>query len=87
MFDLVQEAAFPDQPVGRPILGTAASVSGFERDHLGCYLSAHYHGPNMVLVAAGAVDHAALLAEAERHLAALDASGTPEPSLPSMRAG
>jgi predicted Zn-dependent peptidase len=73
VFDLVQEAAFPDQPVGRPILGTAASVSGFERDHLGCYLSAHYHGPNMVLVAAGAVDHAALLAEAERHPAASSA--------------
>ena len=27
VFDLVQEAAFPDQPVGRPILGTAKSVS------------------------------------------------------------
>ncbi|MET0667241.1 MAG: pitrilysin family protein [Methyloceanibacter sp.] len=80
VFDFVQEAAFPDQPVGRPILGTAESVSGFERDHLGIYLSAHYHGPNMVLAAAGAIDHAALLAEAERHLAALDGSGTPEPS-------
>jgi predicted Zn-dependent peptidase len=67
-FDLLQEAAFPGQPVGRPILGTAESVCRFGRGHLGDYLSAHYHGPDMVLAAAGAVEHGALLAEAERRL-------------------
>jgi FtsP/CotA-like multicopper oxidase with cupredoxin domain len=59
-FDLVQDAAFPDQSVGRSILGTVESVSSFKRTHLGSYLSAHYHAPNMVLAAAGAVDHAAM---------------------------
>jgi predicted Zn-dependent peptidase len=78
-FDLVQEAAFPDQPVGRPILGTVDSVSRFKRAHLGNYLSAHYHAPNMVLAAAGAVDHAALMAEAERRLGAFAIEPTPEP--------
>jgi predicted Zn-dependent peptidase len=71
VYDLVSEAAFPGQPVGRPILGTATSVSGFGRTHLGAYLTAHYHAPNMVLAAAGAVDHMALVAEAERRLANL----------------
>jgi predicted Zn-dependent peptidase len=80
VFDLVQDAAFPDQPVGRPILGTAASVSRFKRTHLGSYLSAHYHGPNMVIAAAGAVDHAGLVAEAERRLGSLDAASTPDPT-------
>ncbi len=79
VFDLVQEAAFPDQPVGRPILGTANSVVRFKRAHLGAYLSTHYHGPNMVLAAAGAVDHAALVAEAERRLASFDAGASPAP--------
>ena len=78
-FDLVQEAAFPDQPVGRPILGTVESVSRFKRAHLGSYLAAHYHGPNMVLAAAGAVDHAALVAEAERRLGSFDTHATPQP--------
>jgi len=78
-FDLVQEAAFPDQPVGRSILGTAESVSRFKRAHLGSYLSAHYYGPNMVLAAAGAVDHKALIAEAERRLGAFNTKGTPQP--------
>jgi len=79
VFDLVQEAAFPDQSVGRPILGTAKSVTRFKRAHLGTYLSAHYHGPNMVLAAAGAVDHGLLVAEAERRLASFDAGTAPEP--------
>jgi predicted Zn-dependent peptidase len=77
-FDLVQEAAYPGQALGRPILGTAESVSRFKRDHLGAYLSAHYHGPNMVLAAAGAIDHGALLAEAERGFGSFD----PMPAAP-----
>jgi predicted Zn-dependent peptidase len=79
VFDLVQEAAFPDQAVGRPILGTAKSVVRFKRAHLGIYLSTHYHGPNMVLAAAGAVDHGLLVAEAERHLGSFDEGTPPEP--------
>ena len=71
VFELAQEAAYPNQPVGRPILGTAASVGLFQRDHLGSYLAAQYRAPSMVLAAAGAVDHAALLAKAEHRLASL----------------
>ncbi|ODS00764.1 hypothetical protein AUC68_14430 [Methyloceanibacter methanicus] len=79
VYDFISEAAFPDQPVGRTILGTAQSVVGFERDHLGTYLTTHYHAPNMVLAAAGAVDHDALVAEAERRLSGLSPEGTPLP--------
>ena len=78
-FDLVQEAAFPDQPLGRPILGTAESVRRFKRDHLGAYLTMHYHAPNMALSAAGAVDHASLVAEAERRLGDFDPKTAPAP--------
>lgn len=78
-YDLISESAFPDQAVGRPILGTVQSVAGFSRDHLGSYLSTHYHAPNMVLAAAGAVDHAALVAEAERRLSGLDKEASPAP--------
>jgi predicted Zn-dependent peptidase len=87
VFDLVQDAAYPDQPAGRPILGTVESVSALGRDHLGIFLSAHYHAPNMVLVAAGAVDHAALIDEAERRLIKLDASASPAPSASLYRGG
>jgi len=86
-YDFVSEAGFPDQPVGRPILGTADSVRGFERDHLRNYLATHYHAPNMVLTAAGAVDHETLIVEAERRLSALPAEGTPDPQKAIYRGG
>lgn len=79
VYDFISEAAFPNQPVGRPILGTAESVSGFDREHLRDYLLTHYHAPNMVLAAAGAVDHDALMSEAERRLSALPSEPGPPP--------
>jgi predicted Zn-dependent peptidase len=86
-FDLVQDAAFPDQPVGRAILGTVESVSRFKRNHLSSYLSAHYHGPNMVLAAAGAVDHRLLLAEAERLHAGFGTKAPPAPEMARYAGG
>jgi predicted Zn-dependent peptidase len=87
VFDLAQDAAFPAQPVGRSILGTAESVSSFSRTDLSAYLRAHYHGPNLVLAAAGAVDHAALVALAERQLASFDVDAAPAPEPARYRGG
>lgn len=60
-FDLFQATAWPDQAIGRPILGTPETVQGFSREALNQYLSDRYRGPDMVLAAAGAVDHDALV--------------------------
>lgn len=87
VFDLVQEAAFPDQSLGRPILGTVQSVGRFKPSHLGAYLATHYHAPNMVISAAGAVDHKVLAAEAERRFAGLDTSPTAPPAGASYSGG
>ena len=62
LFDLLQEVAYPDQPMGRAILGTAERVRGFSRDTLAGYMAEHYHAPSMVLVAAGKLEHAAFVA-------------------------
>ena len=80
IFDRFQEAAFADQALGRPILGTRASVEGFQADDVRRYLTEHYRAPNMVLSAAGAVDHDSIVAQAERlfgHLSA-DEEAPPE---------
>ena len=61
VFDLFQDTAFPGQAIGRPILGTAETVSGFSSNDIRKYLDAHYRGPNMVLSAAGAVNHEKLV--------------------------
>ncbi len=64
IFDWLQEAAYPDQALGRTILGAAERVSAFQRDDLSGFVAEHY-GPNqMILSAAGAVDHDAIVAQA-----------------------
>ncbi len=72
-FDLFQSAAWPDQPLGRPILGTSETVQGFSRDALNDYLADRYRGPDMVLAAAGAVDHDALVKLAEEKFKSIQA--------------
>ncbi len=48
-YDLLHDAAFPDQPIGRPILGTPDSVDRFSPDDLRRFLGSRYcaqkHGP------------------------------------------
>lgn len=68
VFDLVQEAAFPGQALGRSILGTPETVKALHRDDLVAFRNAHYSAPRAVVAAAGAVDHAAIVELAEKHL-------------------
>jgi len=66
IFDWLQEVAYPDQALGRTILGASERVSSFGRDDLSAFVGEHY-GPNqMILSAAGAVDHDTIVAEALR---------------------
>jgi predicted Zn-dependent peptidase len=71
VFDLFSAAAFPDQPIGRAILGTPARVNKFSRDAIQSYLDRHYTAKNCVVAGAGAVDHAQICAAAERLFADL----------------
>jgi len=64
-FELVNEAAFPDQAVGRPILGPAANVRRFQPGDLAAFLATHYRPEAMVLAAAGGVRHDTLFRHAE----------------------
>ncbi|MEO1206970.1 MAG: pitrilysin family protein [Pseudomonadota bacterium] len=66
VYDLFQEVAYPNQPLGRTILGTPESITAIGPDDLRAYLAQSYAAGRMVLSAAGAVDHEAVVAEAER---------------------
>jgi len=65
IFDWLQEVAFPDQPLGRTILGPAERVRAFGRDDLAGFVAEHYAPERMILAAAGAVDHDRLVRLAE----------------------
>ncbi len=79
VFDWLQEAAYPDQPIGRSILGPSERVSGFGRDDLSSFVGERYGPGDMILSAAGAVDPEEILRFAERtfgHLPAAPARPT-----------
>lgn len=65
IFDWLQETAYPDQPMGRPILGPSQNVRGFSRDSFKDFVNHHYVPGEMILSAAGAVDHDAIVKAAE----------------------
>jgi predicted Zn-dependent peptidase len=64
-YELLQDAAFPEQAIGRPILGTAKSVKSFAAGDLRAFLEANYGAARMVLSAAGHVEHGELVRHAE----------------------
>jgi len=61
VFDHFSETAYPDQPIGRSILGTPEQVKGYTSNDLKKYIGKHYHTGNMVVTAAGNIKHDALL--------------------------
>lgn len=66
IFDWLQEVAYPGQPLGRTILGPSERVDKFSRDDLVGFVSERYGPGEMILAAAGAVDHDRLVAAAEQ---------------------
>ncbi|WP_456385832.1 M16 family metallopeptidase [Profundibacter sp.] len=72
VFDWLQEASYPEQSIGRTILGPEERVKAFNRDDLQGFVAERYGPDQMILSAAGAVDHDSIVAEAEKrfgHLA------------------
>jgi len=61
VFELFQKAVFPDQAIGRPILGTVESVKSFGAEQIRSYMERNYVGDRMVVSAAGNVDHQRLV--------------------------
>jgi predicted Zn-dependent peptidase len=84
VFDHLQAAAFPDQAVGRSILGDEDSIARITREDLLGWAAAHYAPQRLVLVAAGKVDHDALCRLAEAGFAA-PGSGAAAPAAPALR--
>jgi len=83
VFEHLNELCYPDQPMGRSLLGTPQTLAAFTRDNLRRYLATHYRAPRMVVAAAGAVDHDRVVAEVERRFAGFDAA-LPDKPAPAM---
>ena len=82
VFDQFQETAFPDQPMGRPVLGPPEIVAAMPSEVLRAYMGTHYTAPRMVVAAAGNLDHDAVVRLVERGFAGLGggAGAAPQPA-------
>ncbi|MEA3063109.1 MAG: hypothetical protein QOJ94_2890 [Sphingomonadales bacterium] len=81
IFDELWSAAFADQSLGRPVLGSEESLAAIGVEDLHAWRLGQYRGGSLALIAAGRVDHSALVALAERHFAHLPEglADAPEP--------
>ena len=86
VFEAAEEAAFPGQALGRPILGTKESVSSLNPADLRRHLASRYTAGHMVICAVGAVDHAALARHAEALFGGFNDAESPAPE-PARFAG
>ncbi len=78
IFDWLQETAYPDQSIGRSILGPADNIKRFDRDDLTSFVSAQYQPQRMILAAAGGIDHDALLSLVTQAFQDLSPDVTPQ---------
>ncbi|MFL5253401.1 MAG: M16 family metallopeptidase [Rhodopila sp.] len=83
IFDHFQEVAYPAQPLGRPILGPEDGIRQMPRATLTNYMRKHYGAGNIVVAAAGNLQHQEIVDLVDRHFADLPATSTTatEPAL------
>src|SRR5437764_7919948 len=54
---LLADAVFPDHPLGREVLGDAGTVAAMGRDEIAGFFADHYRPANVVIAAAGRLEH------------------------------
>lgn len=87
IFDHFQAAAYPTQPLGRAVLGTEDGIRNMPRNALTGYMRRHYRSPNVVVAAAGKLEHAAILDLVQRHFADLPGEQAPAMEPGAYRGG
>tara|TARA_B100001123_G_scaffold51800_1_gene53846 strand:- start:243 stop:1496 length:1254 start_codon:yes stop_codon:yes gene_type:complete len=66
IFDLYQETAYPNQPIGRSILGTKDIIRNISRDEIKEFMMSNYNPKKMVVSAAGKINHEEFVEKVER---------------------
>ena len=88
VFDHFQEAAYPQQAIGRPVLGRPEVIATLEPDHLRGYLAEHYGPGRMIVAAAGRIEHERLVEMAAEAFTSLPGNGVdPSPQRADYRGG
>ena len=73
--DLIANAVFGDHPLGRPVIGTAEVISSIPRDAIARYHGEMYVPSNIVVAAAGNIDHEQIVELVQRGLERRNGNG------------
>jgi len=76
--DLIAGAVFTDHPLGRPVIGTSAAVNAIDTAMVRDYHANRYVGPNIVIAAAGNLEHEPLVHAIQQRFEAY--TKVPDPS-------
>ncbi|MDP4823875.1 MAG: insulinase family protein, partial [Aestuariivirgaceae bacterium] len=87
VFELAHQAAYPDHPLGRSILGTAELVGVHGPGDINHYRQSNYTANRMVVGAAGRIDHDRFAAEAEKLFGAVPDGVAPVWEKPRFEGG
>ncbi|CAN5810398.1 pitrilysin family protein [soil metagenome] len=74
VYTLLAEALFPDHPLGREVLGTEETISAMSREDIAGFFAGHYGPANLVVAAAGNLEHDDVVAGLEQRF---DGDGAP----------
>ena len=77
IFDHFQSTAYPDQSLGRAVLGSAEAIRNMPRSVLTGYMTRNYTNSNVVVAATGKLRHAEILDLVQKHFADLPGSAPP----------
>jgi predicted Zn-dependent peptidase len=78
--DVLAEAIHGDHPLGRRVLGEAGVIESIPVAEIASYHRARYTAPNLVVAAAGSLEHAEIVELARRHLPPLAGEATVGPN-------
>ncbi len=87
VFDYFQEKAYPDQALGRCILGPAKNIKKFKRSDFVDYVSAQYNYSNMAVVAAGNIKQKDLVKYSEKYFNNLGDKSIKKPEKAKYKGG
>lgn len=87
VFDYFQNAAYPDQALGRSILGPVKNIKKFGRDDFLNYIGKQYNYENMTVVAAGNIKESDLVKWSKKYFTKLGNNKIKTPELAKYKGG
>jgi predicted Zn-dependent peptidase len=82
--DTFAELIWPGDPLGRPVLGSVASIQAMSRTSIAGYYRRRYRSDQLVITAAGNVDHAALVRLVNKALVGIEVDDSLSPAAPRL---